>query len=190
MNREIVSAFAELHLLDIEEIQDIGAWFTEHAQAHHLRWLLVHADDAVLWGMFEASVLVLDDSARGLLRLETLQVARAFGEEAEVMLWRDGDGALRARFIRDSAGEKVWTMDEDHVLWGNRTEKLSSGFTRMSEGSQGLCHVVPLSVEVRRDRKRPLRLRVRHYLTEDETGFVRIACSRLLDLVDVGGSER
>ena len=53
----------------------------------------------------------------------------------------------------------------------------------MSDGAQGLRHAIPLDVRGKFDESsRPLRLWVRHYLQDDESGFTRIVASRLFDV--------
>jgi CRISPR-associated protein (TIGR03984 family) len=129
------------------------------------------------------------------LRLNTLQQVRLFGPQAEVLLWRDGDekgkARWRARLISEEEVESAaWSddFDESQMVWG--TDVVLSlppnpppHFTLMSDGAQGLRHAVPLQVAGEFDeRSRPLRLIVRNYLEEDETGFVRVAASRLVEV--------
>jgi len=121
------------------------------------------------------------------LRIETLQQARLFAPKGEILLWRDGDGNWNARLIRDAEDgeEAVWqeAVDEAQILWGTDGRVLSKGFTLMSNGAQGLRHVVPIEVNTKPgDLNRPLRLRVRHYIEEDDEGYARIVASRLMDI--------
>lgn len=116
------------------------------------------------------------------LHMETLQSARLFSEVGEILLWRDGDGVFHARAIIDGEGDPAEYYDEDHILWGKLVEASERGFTQMSDGVQGLRHIVPIEVENPDSDRRPVRLTVRHYLSEDDFGFARVAHSRLVNV--------
>jgi CRISPR-associated protein (TIGR03984 family) len=191
MKRQIKACQAQVIQTSAFTSGDIRDWLQQHASAHNLRWLLAFADDGVIWGSFSEGVLNLSGDAISIappLRAETLQTARLFSENAELLLWRDGDLQWNARLIQDNAAaeETQWreAIDEMHILWGTKAERRNDDFALMSDGSQGLRHIVPIGINGNYDeRSRPLRLHVRHYLSEDEeTGFVRIVASRLLDL--------
>jgi hypothetical protein len=76
-------------------------------------------------------------------------------------------------------------MDESRIVLGDRLlEAPKGGFTRVGSAT-GAEQVVPdeLSDEVFQKSLWPLRLHVRHYLeSDDETGAVRIAATRLVEL--------
>lgn len=191
MKRQIKACQAQVIQTSAFSSGDLRNWLQQQALAHNLRWLLAFADDGVIWGSFSDSVLKLSGDVVGIsppLRAETLQTARLFSKNAELLLWRDGDLQWNTRLIQDNAAaeEAQWqeAIDEEHILWGTKAEPLNDTFALMSDGAQGLKHAVPLTIEgTYREQKRPLRLHVRHYLSEDEeTGFVRIVAGRLLDL--------
>jgi len=188
-------------------VSDLPGWLAEAGRAYGLRWLLAHADDGVIWGQ----CLFSDDAAPRLalqpappaLRPETLQMARLFGPDAELLLWRDSDGAWHARLLRDVAGDEKpifqESFDEEQILWGDhgRVSGESNGvaFVEMSDGAQGLRHTVPLADAAGDYAERPLRLRVRHYVAEDgddspSPGFARVVASRLCELKAVKGAAR
>lgn len=182
--------------------QDVQAWLARQARAHNLCWLLAHCEDGVVWGRMAGDRLITvhdvardgpaADAARRFpaLRLQTLQQARVFGEPGELLLWRDGDNAWHARLLRaPRAGERatfVEAIDEVQVLLGTSAAALPDDFTLMEDGVQGLEYAVPLPVRgVFSETSRPLRLRVRQYLREDDPqmpGAARVAASRLVDL--------
>ncbi|MCE7946714.1 MAG: TIGR03984 family CRISPR-associated protein [Chloroflexi bacterium CFX4] len=146
--------------------------------------LLAHADDGVIWGKVVNNELIPKPQE---LKTETLQQARLFNENAEYFVWRDSDGNFHARIIKDGMGEGCEYFDEDQILWGDHAEKSDSdGFTKMSDGAQGLVHHVPINVTKAKPDWRPLRLTVRHYLKTDDNGFVYVAFSRLVCLKEVG----
>lgn len=194
--RSIKPCNAKLTSLVPPADNDIKRWLEEQTASHNLefKWLLAHADDGVIWGRIDDRTLQLSSDVSHVsppLRNETLQTARLFGANAELLLWRDGDNAWQARLIEDNIQIKGTTyheaIDEHHILWGTNPKRLDNDFSLMCDGVEGLAHVVPIPVAGNYDiHNRPLRLHVRHYLhvseSEDDKGFVCIHTSRLVDL--------
>ncbi|HAN75612.1 MAG TPA: TIGR03984 family CRISPR-associated protein [Planktothrix sp. UBA8407] len=178
---------------DAQSISDLVKWLEEKARQYELKYLLAHADDGVIWGQFRGENFQLvtsgDDHVFPQLakfRLSTLQQCRAFGDKAEVMLWKV-DKTWKARLINDEYLLKLKEtyICEKQILWGTQPEAEKNDFTLVSDGSQGLKHAVPLPdiKDKFKEGKRPLRLTVRHYIDYDkETGVARIYLSRLVDL--------
>lgn len=166
---------------------DPKGWFVAQARQRNLRYLLAHADDGVIWGRVDDHGL---HTSHGIaptsppLRLSTLQQARLFGPAGELLLWRSDDG-WRARFVADQGGNADDFVDEDQILWGDTVEKTQDGFTLVREGSQGMRHAVPILVTSDQLEQRKLRLRVRHYITENDNddGEASITLSRLVQLL-------
>ncbi|SHM92291.1 CRISPR-associated protein, TIGR03984 family [Caldanaerovirga acetigignens] len=192
MKREInKTSPAVVEFIDTSEISDVKKWLQKQAGIYGLKWLLVHADDGVIWGRIDNGELITSDTvAREVsppLRIETLLQARLFAPHGELLLWRDGENHWHARLIRDTDKDETpkWheAIDELQILWGTHAQPLCHGFTLMIDGIQGLFHAVPFELTGEYSREnRPLRLWVRHYIEEDEDGFARIAASRLVDL--------
>jgi CRISPR-associated protein (TIGR03984 family) len=190
-------------------------WLSQQMQLHELKYLLAHADDGVIWGRLDSDGLitshVVAPEYSPPLRTETLQTARVFAPTGELLIWRDEAGQWVGRLIAEakSGTKPEWTQafDEYQILLGTNARPQDRGFTLMSEGSQGLFHVVPLKLEGKIDEQtRPLRLVVRHYLKVDnydftlegansvrperaapdtkidDYGFVRVNASRLVNL--------
>ncbi|MBN1657451.1 MAG: TIGR03984 family CRISPR-associated protein [Anaerolineae bacterium] len=178
-----------------------GAWLAAQAGTYHLTTLLAHADDGVIWGRMEGGKLITShdafDEVSPELRAGTLQQARFFGEDAELLAWRDGDGAWHARLLRDRAigSGPGWCLDEAHLQWGDhQEEEEEKGFTLVAEGREGLRHAVPLSASAipfaPEGGYHPLHLGVRHYLTQDQAdGALLITHSRLTGLDARGRKE-
>ncbi len=199
MERNKITCQARSELIDVDKLSDVGTWLRDRAAEYGLRWLLAHGEDGVMWGRFENGRLITSHEAAAgsdksqycpALRTELLHQARLFSESAEVLLWRDGDGDFRARLIREAQPAELatWTaaFDEAQMLLGTDAVPLNEDFTLMSDGAEGLRHAVPIKVAGKFDENsRPLRLTVRNYMKEDETGFVRVAASRLVK-VEVG----
>lgn len=192
MEREIKPSPAVVEPIAVSDIGDVREWLQTQANRHRLQWLLAHADDGVIWGKIaeNGQLITADNVAPEVsppLRLETLQQARLFAEDGELLLWRDGDNGWHARLLRQPADDEPPTfteaIDELQILWGTDPKPLGNGFTLMSDGAQGLRHAVPLVVSGKySEENRPLRLWVRHYLKDDDNGFTRISASRLVDL--------
>lgn len=197
MRQRITRQPALVQRIPIDGLTDAHVWLETKALDYRLTWLLAHADDGVIWGRLDGGHLTTSyDAAQGNseallvcppLRLETIQQARLFAEQAELLLWRGGNKTWHARLIRNAKdGDTVeWqdAIDEPQILWGTDPLPLQHGFTLMRDGAQGLRHAVPLEVrDHSTEQSRPLRLDVRHYLKDDPTGFTRIVASRLLAL--------
>jgi CRISPR-associated protein (TIGR03984 family) len=173
-------------LLDLPANFDLKAGLEEQASKYKLKFLLAHAEDGVIWGKFHDGNLITADSVFSQfakLRKLTLQQCRIFGDTSEVMLWKTDEG-FKTRLIQDE--ENTEFIAENQILWGTQAEKICEGFTLVSDGSQGLCHAVPLA-DINFDAKqklyRPLRLCISHYINYDEeTGLARIYLSRLVNL--------
>jgi CRISPR-associated protein (TIGR03984 family) len=184
----------------VAPIFNLQTWLESEAKTHGLRWLLAHADDGIIWGKVDAggALLTSHEAAKGNgqaeavcppLRLMTLQQARLFSAQAELLAWRDGDNALRARLIADveeggeahesPASPPDWAraFDEPQLLWGTRGVALTPDFTLLEDSAQGLRHAVPLSMNGMR---LPAQLCVRHYLARED--FARVVVSRLVAL--------
>ena len=170
---------------------DLRGWLAERMTAE-MPWLLVHADDGVIWGRREPdgslrlSSDVFDVKSKYPaiaveLRADTLQQVRVFGPAGELLVWRDGVG-FRAREIADGETRPVTALgdaDETHLLWGLGEKRVvKDSFTLLAEGVQGPQHAVPKVIEGRR---RPA-LKVRHYVNYDHEGQAYVELSRLVDL--------
>lgn len=190
-----------------EQLGEPREWLQTHNLTDNIgaRFLLAHAEDGVIWGRFDDSVLTTSFDAsqdakydteyikgwgRADLRQVTLWQARIFGETAELFLWRDGDGLFHARTIYEAGAptaqskpiaEYQEAFDEPQILWGTDVKPLDHNFTLMIDGAQGMRHAVPLAITGEFEEKaRPLRLVVRHYVKQESDGFNRIAISRLV----------
>ena len=177
---------------------DPVGWLARKAAAYGLTTLLAHADDGVIWGRRDGKRLALSSNAfpeiSPPLRAVTLQQARLFGEEAELLLWRDGDNQWCARLLDDNGTEQQgWCFDEPQLQWGDHAEAEKDGFTLVADGQEGLRHAVPLPADgISFDSQgnwHPLRLGVRHYLERDEDGSLIIAQGRLTGLWAEGREE-
>ena len=194
MRRTISQRYpAVVELLGFDEPAELRVWLREMANCHQLRWLLAHAEDGVIWGENRVDRLATSDEVRPEasppLRINTLRQARLFSDRGELQIWRSDIG-WRGCLIREAYGDDTPTftesIDEMRILWGTEAEPLDNNFTRLTDGGQGLCHTVPLALDGSFNiGERPLRLRVRHYLGENDLGLASIVASRLVDLSNV-----
>jgi len=184
-----------IETLEESTCRDLLAWITGSGEApitDGVELLLAYCYDGVTWGR-------LDHNASGwrLASLpfpgrapepteQNLLELRLFGKELEVLIWRDGRSFL-GRTLRDQAWdlEHLHPIDENWILLGDRLlEGPKGGFSRVGSPA-GAEQVVPVEVSEEAFQKSPwpLRLHVRHYLeSDDETGAVRIAATRLVKL--------
>lgn len=177
-----------------EPLQDVSLlainpkkWFESQPSVGKTCWFLAHAEDGVIWGIIRDGQLSLSSVILAVeLDARTLQQAFLFGEQAEVRVWREGDGFKACR-VEDRPTVEAMSFDEDMILWGTQVEAENDGFTRLSEGRQGLRHAVPLVINTKPAEKkmgnRPFRLQVRHYIEYEEGhGQCRICAGRLVGL--------
>lgn len=186
MNRSISSIQSRVCFPELPKRgeEKLITWLTTQANTHHLRWLLAHTYDGVIWGEIDKADLLLNKVAS--LRSSTLIQCRFFSQTGELFLFRGPQG-WKARLRCDGIGDTVEYLDEQHLLWGTKAERLKNGFIRLLEGSQGIAHTLP--IQTKPDQRLRARLSVRHYLHEDEkSGIVRIAHSRLVSLIEPKGA--
>lgn len=167
---------------------DWPAWFPSC-------YVLVHAIDGVIWGRVEpdgvqmrSATAILDTAILDII--ESWQQVRIFDHAREFFLWRDGDGYWAGRYLGDVPFPQAELtpmysryMDESYLLWGNRSEDAGNGFTHVWDASQGMNHILPISLAV--SASSPPHLCVRHYIEFVNApplaqGFLRIATSRLV----------
>jgi CRISPR-associated protein (TIGR03984 family) len=194
MNQELSQTSVEN--LTEESLKD---WVKQQAEDYQLPYLLAHAEDGVIWGLFDidsgtltTAIDVFSECNFAELRLKTLQQCRVFGNTGEVLLW-NSNGEWRSRLILQSkvseliAQQQIGLIPELQILWGTQG-KTNGNFTLLSDGSQGLKHAVPIPVEQtyfskdRNELYRPVRLEVNHYFCYDSDGVARIFLSRLVSL--------
>jgi len=193
MKREIINTTATCEAVKMDGFADEPTkWLSQQMRTHKLKYLLAHADDGVIWGRLDGEELIISHDVAPKysppLRAETLQTARLFAHASELLVWRHEAGEWVGRLIAEAPAGVIaeWTeaFEEKQVLLGTNAKPLERGFALMSEGSQGLFHVVPLNLTGQIDEQsRPLRLVVRHYLKADNYGFVLVNASRLMSLL-------
>jgi CRISPR-associated protein (TIGR03984 family) len=154
-------------------------------------WLLAHVDDGVIWGCAADGALRLSNQVAKInadypntaatLSATTLQQARIFGPDGELLIWRTDEG-FAARVTTDGPSDDGW--DEQHLLWGRRTLE-AEGFTVLKEGRQGQAHAAPLTLA----ESGRAALIVRHFAAQAEDGRAMVALSRLVDLTPVGAPK-
>jgi CRISPR-associated protein (TIGR03984 family) len=166
---------------------DFKQWLqkkAEELQSSEIYMLSFH-DDGVVWGKVKRGSLITSDFAGSPspeFRPQTLQELRLFGEKGQLHVWRIGEGEFKASLASDGdAGEYEFLQTEEQVLHGTHFDGGNSDFMIVRDGSEGLKHTFPIIDKSKFDgKKRPLRLKVNHYLEYDQDGCARIAYSRLV----------
>lgn len=172
--------------LDFADADALTQWLCEMAKRHDLNYLLAHADDGVIWGKFVGEAKTISISHDAFPKISpplsrvTLQQARIFGENGEVLLVRSGK--VWQAFETTTAQEKIIeTFDEQHLLWGDEVREVKDGFALLGEGAQGMLHAPPVDLVIGELKKR-LHLTVRHWIQYDDQAQARVTKSRLVTL--------
>jgi len=160
---------------------NVRDWLEKEAKIHNLKWLLVHADDGIIWGELRDNILhIASDFSAELgcpkLRYETIQMARIFGDSGELLIWNDDSHNFLSRLVEENKGENKEYFDDFMLLWGTKPEKSRDNFFVWVHGSEGLLHSPPV------DKEKDLTLKVRHYLDYDVDGQAYVRFSRLVSL--------
>ena len=151
MKREIKKVPAIVRLFGSQDIgSDAKQWLLKQSGELRFKWLLVHADDGVIWGRWNNGTLLTSDivdpsgEISPPFRTETLWQARLFAPQRELSLWRNGDNIWQARLILDVDQDETpdWheAIDEYQMLWGTAAHP-RAGFTLMSDGVK-VCVIV------------------------------------------------
>lgn len=171
-------------LEDLESFtQGAKAWLAQRMSAE-MPWVLIHADEGVIWGRWEptGNVRLSSDAFQGTelaidLTAANVQQCRIFGKSGELLIWRDR-AQFHGRIVEDNDTEMADWWDEQHLLWGHPIEERHD-FSLLREGRQGQQHAVPIIVK---QTQRAV-LTVRHYVQPDRYGQAAVVLSRLVDLV-------
>jgi CRISPR-associated protein (TIGR03984 family) len=161
-----------------------GAWL-ENIMKDGLNFMIAYTDDALLWGRWENSELILSSTlSMDFVKLTELkdysiQEIHVFGETGELRLWRENNHFTQCAIMDGSLSSQPppEIFEENYLLWGE-CENTKNGFSWMREGQQDLLHILP--IEVSNGAKAVIR--VRHYVEYDGEGQARIAFSRLVNL--------
>jgi len=191
------SAITPLTPPDAVDLRDWLAQAEEGARRDDgLEWLLATTFSEVVWGLKKDGAWRLS-RVGATLPADRLLELRAFGPNAEVFVWRDATGLRARRRADDASDEGDDTYDEEQLLWGTARPDVAPGevppgFTRLTEGEQGLTHAPPLALDAgyfitdeddERFGHRPARLVLRHYVGRDDaTGLARVVDSRLVEV--------
>ena len=161
-------------------------------------WLLAHCDDGVVWGRYDKTQGNWKLSSKPFpdispeLKEDNLQQLRLFGADMEVLIWR-AENNFQGRILQDEEDpdeEELHPLKEDRILVGDRRlADPDDNFTLVGDAG-GSRHAVPICCKAedfeKRGRPYPLRLAVKHYLTQDQdTGVVRVTASRLVEVYNI-----
>jgi len=185
--------------------QSISDWVCQYSMNYNLPYLLAHAEDGVIWGYFntgDRTLTIARDAFPNCgfpkLRLETLQQCRLFGKHGEVLLWKNSSQWCTRIILETKVSEllksgNIGIIPEAQILWGTqgKISAINHNFTLLKDGSQGLKHAVPITVDENyfvknkvdeKELYRPVSLEINHYFTTDDDGISRIFLSRLVSI--------
>lgn len=157
-----------------------------------IAWLLAHCHDGVTWGCinddqsWRTSSMFFSDLCPCVSESNLLEI-RLFGAKREIMIWRTDTG-FSGRCLYDNPelehNDPCHPDDEIRILLGDQViEKTIEGFTRVRTKS-GMEQAIPLvCADNDYTAGRWPSLLMRHYFVQDdETGAVRVAASRLVNV--------
>jgi hypothetical protein len=147
-------------------------------------WLLAHCDAGLVWGYWDDGWLLSSGLFDNSPPLEgaSLQQLRLFSREAEVWL---GPRALRGRWLSDlkSYPEAMAPLEEIRLLAIPTGSPLQQElFSRVRDRS-GRGVILPPIRNGGNWVAGASKLRIKHYLEKEPSGALRIAASRLLEVV-------
>lgn len=171
-----------------------GGWLVENTaellESDKIGYVLIHADDGVLWGRIEDGRLVTPSRDEWVpeLRSKTVQQCRVFGSKGELFIWRESEGIWNGRLLIED-GTAYRSKERRAILYGSRIDShpAPQGFVSVIELGVGMRQIVPVEVppEALKDDERDFKedwrvaLTVVEYSSEDDDGQVMIVCSRL-----------
>ncbi|MHA1423860.1 MAG: type III-D CRISPR-associated protein Csx19 [Candidatus Thorarchaeota archaeon] len=186
---------------EINDIEDIVKLIVEgkvptNIVENSTKWLLVHQDDGVVWGLRENDGWKLSSkvfpNVSPTLSLARIQQLRVFGDNEELFVWLDSD-QLKGRLVKDMLDDdhpkRAEKIDETFILLGDRVlQPTSDGFTLVGNANGSRQAIpIPCTNDELRGRNLVLSLAVRHFLIQDsETGCMRIALTRLVGISKEG----
>jgi CRISPR-associated protein (TIGR03984 family) len=158
-----------------------------------IAWLLAHCHDGVTWGLFDNIINDWLLSSTPFPKLcpriseSNLLEIRLFGLEREILIWRTKSG-FSGRSMVDKPGQKkndpCRPDDEIRILLGDQVMATTKdGFTRVRTKS-GMEQAIPLVCTDRdyAEGRMPCLLMRHYFAQDDETGIVRVAASRLVNV--------
>lgn len=168
--------------------KDVRAQIVEWAKSDGVitrPYLLIHADDGVIWGYISEKGLKISGEAfpkavNVKLRWETIQQLRLFGEQDELFTWRTQHGLNKPILKTDDPDQEQ--IDERVLLWGEVIDT-NDGFSLCYEGEQGLVHAPPYPAE----EGEAIYLIMRQSIGYDNDGQLQVTNSRLVDLQEAAG---
>lgn len=175
--------------VNLPDEKALNNWLLDRSNEFKLTYLLAFAEDGVIWGKVDDQLALSsqaypeEDKFPPLTPL-TLQSLRLFGQNGEILLWRE-DGAFKARILEEGDGDPSQYREYELLLWGaaEKENAPKPPFSLYREGAQGFLHAPPV------DFKRAA-LVARDYLDQDgESGQVYVRWSRLVGLVNKEGGR-
>lgn len=196
MNRQQQIEGGTIETLDTDACQAYLNWVIDSVApskcSKDIAWLLAYCYDGVTWGCIKndqswrTSSMFFPELCPCISQSNLLEI-RLFGLEREILIWRTESG-FSGRSMVDKPGQKkndpCRPDDEIRILLGDQVMATTKdGFTRVRTKS-GMEQAIPLVCTDKdyAEGRMPCLL-MRHYFEQDEeTGVVRVAASRLVNV--------
>jgi CRISPR-associated protein (TIGR03984 family) len=144
-------------------------------------YLLVYKHHEILLGQVQDGEILVKKPEE--LTPEYLQEMRMFSPNGELYLWNQ-NGKINYRLRLDEQGDITNRYDEEHFIWGQKTEKKDDH--TVMEVNRGMRLTLPFPVN---NNECPLKYRVRNYLEFDDDGQIRFYDARLITFLNTHGEE-
>jgi len=201
MNQQQKIKWGTIESFDNDACQAYLNWVIDSVEPNDqnlkgITWLLAHCHDGVTWGClhddqsWRKSSVFFPALCPCISKSNLLEI-RLFGLEQEILIWRTENGFSGRRLFDSPETEPCGPCrpdDERMILLGSQVlEKTNDGFTHVRTKS-GMEQVFSLEFTDKEYAEGCLPyLMVRHYFEQDdETGAVRVAASRLVNVFKEG----
>lgn len=144
-------------------------------------FILAHKHHEVLIGEVRDGKVAIESPEQ--LSSDYLQEMRMFSPSGELYIW-NRRGQLKYRLRLDGQGEETNKYDEEHFMWGQKTDEKNDH--TVIEPNRGMRLTFPFIVE---EKDCPLKYRARNYLDFDEHGHIRFYDARLITFLNKDGKE-
>ena len=156
------------------------------------KWFLAYHKSGVIWGKYlndKQEWVYSDEKLKGTLDKYLMEI-RFFGDKGELMIWPDEENEFRGRYLEDDGeadkNDPLRPDDKDRrYLFGSEIKEPYDGnFTTVTD-KRGAVQKIPMELKKEDfEGEPPVSLVIKNYFYQEEnSGMVKVACSRLFKLI-------